>query len=200
MNPGGALYTTLEWITRFAYINLLWILFTLTGGVLFGFFPATIAMFALVRQWLLGKSSLPVMGTFWSYYKKDFWKSNLLGLFVSIIVLLIYIDIQYIQLTELEWTYVPLFAFMLLFVFYLFYLFPVFVHFDLKVSGMLRNAFLIMLVNPISTFFMVVCLVCTFVVMRYLPALFFIFGGSVYAFITMWMSMHAFRKIAAKSQ
>ncbi|WP_053218506.1 YesL family protein [Virgibacillus senegalensis] len=199
MHPGGTLYNILEWITRFAYINLLWIFFTLVGGVLFGLFPATTAMFALIRQWLLGRSSLPVTTTFLSYYKKDFWKSNLLGLWIGLIVVLIFIDIQFIQSTELKWTYVPLFSFMLLVLFYFFYLFPVFVHFELKIGGLLRHTFLIMLVNPVTTFFIVVCLTCMFILMRYLPALFFIFGGSVYAFITMWMSMHAFRKLAAKS-
>lgn len=36
------LYTVTEWIYRFAIVNLLWILFTIAGLVIFGFFPATL--------------------------------------------------------------------------------------------------------------------------------------------------------------
>src|SRR5699024_1499262 len=74
------LYNILEWITKFAYVNLLWFVFTLAGGIILGFYPATVAMFAMVRDWLRGKSDLPVLKTYWNYYKTDFFKSNLLGL------------------------------------------------------------------------------------------------------------------------
>src|SRR5436190_181234 len=48
----NAVYTFCDWIARLAYINLLWILFTLSGFVVFGFFPATIAMLATLRQFI----------------------------------------------------------------------------------------------------------------------------------------------------
>ncbi|SDK02469.1 YesL family protein [Sediminibacillus albus] len=198
MNTSGAIYNILEWITRFAYINLLWILFTLAGGVVFGFFPATLAMFAVVRKWLTGKGDLPVFPSFWMYYRKDFLKGNLLGLFLTVTGILVFLDIRYIQVTDFEWIFAPLFAFMFLFLLFTFYIFPVFVHYDLRIGQMIKNAFLIMLVNPVNTFFMLVCLVCVYFVMRFFPALYFIFGGSVYAFITMWLSLNAFHKVAAK--
>ena len=195
-------YNIAEWITRFAYLNLLWVSFTLIGGILFGFFPATIAMFAITREWLKGNTDKPIFKSFWAYYRKDFLKSNLLGLFIVIVSIIITADILYIQTNSnefLTWTYIPLFAFMLIFIMLLFYIFPTFVHFELKVGKVIKNATLIMLINPINTFLIFLCLVPLFFIMKTLPALLFIFGGSSYAFITMWISLQAFNKANIKS-
>lgn len=199
-STSGMIYNALEWVTRFAYINILWGLFSLLGGVIFGFFPATIAMFALIREWIKGNTEIPVFSSFWKFYKADFLKSNLLGLFIAAVVIVIYIDVQYIQnSTSLEWTYIPLFVFMLLFILFLFYIFPVFVHYDLKIPQLIKNAFLLMLINPLHSLFMIICLTSIFFVMRALPALAFIFGGSAYAFITMWLCFNAFNKVKRKA-
>lgn len=195
-------YQMTEWITRFAYLNLLWVAFTLIGGVLLGFFPATIAMLAVTRQWLKGNTDQPMLKSFWQYYRKDFFKSNLLGLFIVILGVIIIADILYIQANNnevLSWTFIPLFAFMLVFIMLLFYIFPTFVHYELKVGQVIKNATLIMLINPINTLFIFLCLVPLFFIMKILPALFFIFGGSSYAFITMWISLQAFNKALIKN-
>lgn len=196
------IYLVLEWITRLAYLNFLWVVFSLLGGILFGFYPATTSMFAVCREWLKGNTDLPLFKTFWDFYKKDFVKSNLLGLFISVLLLFIVLDIFYIQSSpdqQLNWTYIPLFAFMLLFTLFLFYLFPVFVHYDIKVPHVIKNAFFLMLVNPAATAVITLCLVSLFFIMILLPALAFLFGGSLYAFITMWMAMHAFNKTHEKA-
>lgn len=203
MNTASSyIYLALEWITRFAYLNLLWVLFTLLGGILFGFYPATTSMFAMCREWLKGNTDLPLFKTFWNFYKKDFVKSNILGIFISMLLLLIVLDILYIQSSpdeQLNWTYIPLFAFMLISTLFLFYVFPVFVHYDIKVPHVIKNAFLLMLVNPAATAVIILCLVPLFYIMTLLPALAFLFGGSLYAFLTMWMAMSAFSKTQKKA-
>src|SRR5699024_8952222 len=157
------LYNILEWITKFAYVNLLWFVFTLAGGIILGLYPATVAMFAMVRDWLRGKSDLPVLKTYCNYYKADFFKSNLLGIFF------------YITLNEqLTWTHIPLFAFTLVVILFLFYVFPSFVHFDLKVIPLIKNAFLIMIISPSYSFLIIVSLVSVYFIMKFIPALFFI--------------------------
>src|SRR5690625_6019457 len=76
----SALYRIMEWISRFAYIQILWLLFTLLGLGLLGFFPATISMLAVMRDWFLSKPDSPIFRTFWSYYKKEFIRANLFGM------------------------------------------------------------------------------------------------------------------------
>jgi uncharacterized membrane protein YesL len=196
----SVLYRTFEWITRFAYMNLLWILFTLAGGILFGFFPSTLAMFAITRDWLRGKTDTPLFPSFLSYYKKDFWKGNRLGLIIIIIGFLASFNLWFTQagFEVLTWAHAPSLAFLMLFLLFLLYLFPVFVHYDLKVGQLIKQALLIMLVNPIHTILIVLCLASLFFIMQLLPALAFIFGGSTSAFIIMWLCLHAFNKIQRK--
>lgn len=195
------LYNILEWITKFAYVNLLWFVFTLAGGIILGLYPATVAMFAMVRDWLRGKSDLPVLKTYWNYYKADFFKSNLLGIFINILIALIAVDIFYITLNEqLTWTHIPLFAFTLVVILFLFYVFPSFVHFDLKVIPLIKNAFLIMIISPSYSFLIIVSLVSVYFIMKFIPALFFIFGGITYAFITTWLGLHAFNNVKQKRE
>lgn len=200
---GGVVYRSLEWITKFAYVNILWFLFTLLGGVVLGLYPATTALFAINREWLKGNGDYPVFKTYWRFYKKDFWKSNLLGLFITAIILLIWFDLWYIRVSPNElWnlTYLPLYGFMVIFTLFLFYIFPAFVHFDLKFKSLIKNTFLIMLVNPFHTFLMAVSFVSLFFLMTAVPALAFIFGASLYAFITMWMSYDAFKRTEKKQK
>lgn len=197
------IYNLAEWITKFAYLNLLWMFFTLLGGIFLGLFPSTIAMFAIIREWLKGDTDIPLFRTFWKHYSAEFLKSNKLGIFVTLLTVFIVLDIFYIQSTEsslLSWTYLPLFAFMLLFVMFLFYLFPSFVHFDAKLGQIIKNAFFIMLINPLPTLLIFLCLIPFFYLVSLLPAIGFIFGGSVYALISMRFSLHAFQKVQEKKQ
>ncbi|WP_078594021.1 YesL family protein [Evansella clarkii] len=198
---GRALYSMLEWITRFAYINLLWVLFTLAGGIILGLFPAITAIFSVIRQWLNGNSDLPVFHTYWNYYRSEFWKSNLLGLPVYLVsfVFLFNVFFLYANIGELlAWTSAPLLAGILLFLFYLFYLFPAYVHFDLNILQIMKNALLIMLISPVNTFLMVISLSAFTILVYVIPPLGFIFGASFYSFITLWFALHAFRKVQKK--
>ncbi len=50
----SALNKAFEWITKIAYLNLLWLGFTLLGLIIFGIFPATAATFTVARKWVTG--------------------------------------------------------------------------------------------------------------------------------------------------
>ncbi|TKC15336.1 YesL family protein [Robertmurraya kyonggiensis] len=197
----SVLYNILEWITRFAYLQLIWVLFTLVGGFLFGIFPATMAMYAIIRTWLRGDTEIAILQSFWKFYKNDFLKSNLLGAILLVIGAIIGLDLYYIQQTGdtlLSWTSAPLFAFMILFLLFVFYLFPAFVHYDLSNFSIMKNAFFIMLIHPLHSLLMLLCLGSLAVIMYIIPALAFIFGASTVSFITMWLSLHVFNQISKK--
>ncbi|MED1602752.1 YesL family protein [Alkalihalophilus marmarensis] len=196
-----ALYSIFEWITRFAYINLLWILFTLAGGIILGLFPATVAMFSLVRQWLTGNSDQPVFSSFWQYYKNEFLKSNRLGIVVYLLSAVFLFNLFFLQANIGElfiWTSAPLLAGLLLFVIWLFYLFPTYVHYNLKVSQLFKNSFLTMLVSPLHTLIIFISLGASYFIYTVIPALGLVFGASFYSFITLWIVMHAFSRIQQK--
>ncbi|MGY3715721.1 YesL family protein [Sutcliffiella cohnii] len=198
---GQTLYKILEWITRFAYINALWIIFTLAGGILLGLFPATVALYSIIRQWLKGNWEQPIFQQFFLYYKLEFWKSNRLGIFLYTIGIILTINIFFLYENInllLSWTAAPFLAGIVIFILLLFYLFPAYVHFDEQNKVVVKDAFLIMLISPIYTLGMFISIAAFAVIVSLLPALFFIFGVSFYGFITMWFALHAFNQIQHK--
>ena len=196
---GSSLYMMLEWITRFAYLHLLWVLFTLAGVVILGIYPSTTAAFAIMRKWLHGESELPVFKTFWTYYRNEFWKSNHLGLYITIILFVILVDLFYITSmveSSFSWISVPLLAGMLFFSFLLLYIFPVFVQFDQSVLMTIRTAFLLMLISPIQIVMLIICLLAIAVIVWFFPAIGFIFGISLYAFVSVWVAGYSFKRLS----
>ncbi|WP_019152699.1 YesL family protein [Robertmurraya massiliosenegalensis] len=196
------IYRTFEWITRFAYLQLLWAVFTLAGGILFGLIPSTVAVYAIIRSWLRGNTDIPLFSSFWNYYKNDFLKSNKLGILIYLIFLLIGLDFIYLQEIDqsiVTWMHAPLFAFMLLSMLFVFYLFPAFVHFDLNNHSIVKHAFFIMLIHPFHSLLMVLSLASLFIIIYYFPAIGLIFGVSSIAYITMWLALHAFNKVQKKN-
>ncbi|THE12499.1 DUF624 domain-containing protein [Bacillus timonensis] len=197
-NTANRAYAATLWISKFAYINLLWLGFSLVGLIVLGFFPATMAMFAVVRKWLMGKTDVPVFHTFWSTYKAEFLKSNGLGLIIVIVGSLVILDLMFVK--NLSVIQIPIYLFMFLVVLTLLYVFPVFVHYELKIVHIIKNAFLLMLINPLENLVMIVSLVTVFFVVKYIPGLGFFFGGSLTAAIIMSVCIRAFKKMEKKQE
>ncbi|WP_347835710.1 YesL family protein [Gracilibacillus sp. JCM 18860] len=200
----NALYKGTEWITRFAYVNILWIGFSLLGLVVFGFFPATVAMFTLVRQWIMGGNiDDPVFSTFWKTYKQEFLKSNVIGLIIMIIAFLFYVNFQYIGMNQggfHDIIKIPLYLFMFLISLTILYVIPVYVHYDVRFTQIWRNAFFLMLLHPMHNIALVVSIIILLFVMQAIPGLIPFFSGSIIAFLIMGNSYLTFKRVEAKQE
>lgn len=74
------LYRLLDWPPRLAGLNLLWLAGVLAGGVVAGLSPATVALFALVRDYQRGRHPRP-WRDFWRHWRAEFARAQLrLGL------------------------------------------------------------------------------------------------------------------------
>src|SRR5699024_9005025 len=89
------LYKLCEWIMRLAYVNILWIVFTAAGLIIFGFFPATGSMFTVIRKWIRKEYDIPVFRLFWSTYRSEFVRLNGIGFIFFVIGIVLYIDFRY---------------------------------------------------------------------------------------------------------
>ncbi|MRH41928.1 DUF624 domain-containing protein [Aquibacillus halophilus] len=199
----GGLFKLFEWISKFAYVNVLWMAFSFIGLIIFGFFPATIAMFTIVRKWIMGDTDISIFKQFWSIYKQEFIKSNLLGLLLILVAGIIYVNLIYIEANTgnlLVLTHIPLYLFMFAFILTVIYLFPVYVHYDVKFFQMFKNSFLIMIINPIYTLMMILGIIGTYYGLSLVPGLIFFFGGSALTYIIMWPSYQAFQKVEKKKE
>ncbi|MDQ0972590.1 putative membrane protein YesL [Neobacillus niacini] len=199
----GSLNKLLEWISRLAFLNLLWISFSLLGLIIFGFFPATVAMFAVARKWMLGNEEMSIFKTFWTAYKREFLKSNVLGVIIVAIGLILYIDFQFVQHAAnsfASFLYVPFFIITLIFISMLFYIIPIFVHYDMKLSQVIKNSFFVMIMNPLSTFYMLIGSFGILFVLSYAPPICLLYSGNLLALFIMKPATNAFDKINQKSQ
>ena len=199
----SGLFTLTEWIARFAYVNLLWICFSVLGLVVFGFFPATVSMFTVIRKWIMGESDIPVFRTFWNTFKKEFLRSNGLGIVLTLLAGLILFDLNYMKVDNgnfLQLIHIPLYLLIFAILLTVLYIFPVYVHYNVKFIQLFKNAFYIMLINPLSNIVMLIGMAATLFVMRVLPGLFLFFGGSITSGIIMVSCYLAFQKLEKKQK
>ncbi|WP_026692545.1 YesL family protein [Peribacillus kribbensis] len=198
----NGLFALTEWITRFAYVNLLWIGFSIIGLVLLGFFPATAAMFTVIRKWMMGERDIPVYKTFLGAYKGEFLRSNGLGFILVLASGLIMADLYFMKNnTQIASIFhIPLYLFMIAVILTSLYAFPVFVHYNVKSFQIIKNAFFIMLINPIHNIIMLLGLTAIYFIVKTLPGLLFFFGGSIAASIIMSSCYLAFQRVESKKK
>lgn len=199
MNTSGGFYKVFDWIYRLAFINILWLFFSVIGLVIFGFFPATVAMFSIVRHTIL-KENVPIFHTFWTVYKREFLKSNLLGLILTIIAYIFYVDLVFLKNTTglIQFLYIPILVMSFIYILMLLYIFPVYVQYDIKVLQIIKNSFLIMVLYPFFTIIMITVGLITTYFMFQIPSSLIFFSGSIISFIIMGCANLAFKKNAQK--
>lgn len=199
----GGLFRVCEWITKFAYVNVLWVAFTLVGFIVFGFAPSTIALFSIVRKWILGESEFSILSTFWSIYKREFRKANLLWLLFMTVFTLMYIDWVLINSMQGTFYYFMLGCFIIcamLLTVVLIYIFPVYVHFEGSIFHYLKSALLLGASFPFRTFVMIISVVtCVFLGLLF-PGVGILFLGSGISFALMYLSYSLFTSVTPKGE
>ncbi|SDN23324.1 YesL family protein [Bacillus sp. OK048] len=205
MEPQGVLggfYRLSEWIMRLAYVNLLWISFTLLGGILFGIMPATIASFAIIRKWVMDKEEdYPIFKTFWESYQKDFMNANLLGVFLFIAGGILYLYNAYLNVLPNNLSnifQIIFYSVVLTFGFVIIFIFPVFVHYNGSLKQYFINSIVIALSFPHYAILMLFIISVSIIVFQFAPILALFFGVSINVFLLMKISFNAFTKIALK--
>ncbi|MDF2790223.1 MAG: hypothetical protein K0S80_3321, partial [Neobacillus sp.] len=177
----NVIYTICDWIARLAYINLLWILFTLSGFIVFGFFPATIAMLATLRQFIRGNHPT-VFQTFWHYYKKEFVNSNKLGLVIVAIGFILFVNIRFLQSTSNDMSSFLFYSSIIMSGIYLLiscYTLASYVEVDQPLGTHLKNALLITISSPFPSLFIIFGFAAVYFAVTYLSGLGFFFSVSI---------------------
>ncbi|MEW9052311.1 MAG: DUF624 domain-containing protein [Neobacillus sp.] len=196
----NAVYTVCDWIARLAYINLLWILFTLSGLGIFGFFPATIAMLATLRQFLL-KNHPPVFKTFWHYYKQEFFNSNKLGLIIVTFGLILSMNINFLQTaTNQGSTFLFYSSIIMSFIYFLIicYTLASYVEFEQPLGTHLKNALLITVYCPIPSLFLIFGFGAVYFAVTKISGLGFFFSVSLLGLVILSSANLAYKKVARK--
>src|SRR5699024_647800 len=90
LNYDGKLVSIMSWITRFFYIQLLWIGFSLFGLVIGGLFPATFTLFDISRKLNREGVNFPSFQTYLKMFRGMFIKANILGWFMVLFAFSLY--------------------------------------------------------------------------------------------------------------
>lgn len=172
----GGFYKISVWITRFASLNVVWFIVNfpvlffvynlllvesigemiITGIIIsilapFLFFPATTAMFAVMRKWIMG-DDIKLASSYWKYFKEEYKKSVLGGAVISFFWVLLVVDYYFYVSTSQSKLFTAFFIVLafLLIVFSL-HFFSIIVHAKTKLFQALKNALIITIGNPILT-------------------------------------------------
>ncbi|MFD1397362.1 YesL family protein [Kroppenstedtia eburnea] len=198
----GMLFTICEWITRLAYVNLLWLLFSAAGMFVWGIMPSTVALFTVVRKWLLKETGIPVWNTFWKTYRKEFLRANLLGLLLLIPAVLVAIDLMFLKTVAgpLQIAlFIPLWTLILCYLLTLLFLFPVYVHYRAGMIDSIKYAWFHAVLNPHRSVIMLVAVAAVIFLNLYMTALIPFFSGVMIAAVLMTGGYHSFNRIKRKT-
>lgn len=179
---------TVEWIWKLILLNMLWIFFTFAGLIVFGLFPATIAMFSIMRKWMMKKETQSLFREYWGYYKSEFKRSNMLSVFLGIFVYFILIDWRLVQSMDSSVTivlYVGLVSVVLATLFIFIYLFPLYVHYEIAFLDAIKKSLFLAILNPILTIGMVVTGLFLYFLFSAVPFLIPFLGASTYCWVFM---------------
>jgi len=191
----GAVYQIADKVSKLAYINLLWILFSLMGLLVFGIFPATIAMFTVLRKIVL-KQEFNMFSMFWTTYKKEFFKGNLLGIVLVMINVITYLSFSFYKEStgSMELFFYPMTIVMILIFLTTLFVFPVYVHFNVRFLQIFKTSFIFMSIYLLSSHSIALNSFVFILLMFTLPAITIFFGGSIIGLIIMASVNRAFKK------
>jgi uncharacterized membrane protein YesL len=186
-------YQWLEVATNFFLLNVIWFL---TCIPIITIFPATTAMFGVIRQWKI-KDDTRVFSLFFKMFKENFKQSFIIGILWGIVAIILYIDFQFILQVDstLQMILFPFFMLLtLLLSFITVYLFPVMVHYDTNLVGVIKNSFVLSISNLVTTFLSLFVLIGMYATFLIIPlSIFVLFSLTAYFIYT--LCNRAFEKI-----
>ncbi len=201
LNPDSSLYCFAEWAQRLVFLNVLWILFTLLGLIIFGITPATVALFDIINKYIKGNENISIYRNFWKQYKLNFIRANILGMILIVTSYILYFNIQYYEAQEgiiyfsfYSATLIISFLYLIL----LLYVFPIYVNYDLSIYYVLKNALFISFLTPLKTLLIMGGIVGLYFVFMLLPSLLPFLSISTLSYIIMWFTSQSFSKVEQK--
>lgn len=190
----NGIYRFCEWVTRLAYLNILWAFFTAVGFIVFGIGPSTVAMYTVTRKWLQGHTDIPVYRTFMHAYKREFWRANKLSWILLTVMAVFYVDFVIFGWMGQETSVFALIFMILLLIFTIVFLmvFPVYVHYDIPLSKTFKYAVLIGFSRPFYTIGMLAGAVGAILISLIHVTVIIFFSGSLFALVVTAFAMKAF--------
>lgn len=179
-----------KWIVKLAYLNVLWITFTLVGFVLLGWAPATVSSFTVMRRWL-NKEEFTTLPFFWKTYKKEFIKSNVSGSLNLLTLLILLSNIYILSLTEND--LVPVFmignwSMLFLYSIFIVLFYPMYTIYKASLLDIYKKTLFVALIKlPFPVLMLLLCFAWGWVLIKF-PGFILLFSVSVPIFLVSFVS------------
>lgn len=177
----GKIYKTMEFIMNAFLLNLLWLVLCLP---ILTIFPATTAMFGVVREWKK-QNDISIFSSFFRLLKENFKQSFLIGLLWLVFTGLLLGDFIITNQLNSSVKYILFSFFFLMGILYLFvsiYIFPVLVHYKVTWKYAIKNALLLSISRLHHTILSILIIAAVMVLCFYLPAAMML-GFSISAYL-----------------
>ncbi|WP_051475690.1 DUF624 domain-containing protein [Bacillus sp. J37] len=200
MKALGTKYVQLgEWCLNLFLLNCLWFIFSLVGAFLLGIFPATVALFAVLRKLTMEpEEEVRIFHLFWKTYKSEFFRGNILGYVWAIMGAALLLDVRVLHQVETTFMHqvvtIALYLLLVLYMFITFYLFPIFVHYNLKFLEYYKYAFVLVIGRPIKTVLLSALMLLIYLLFSLIPGLIPVFGVSFIGFVMMKITSSSLKK------
>lgn len=192
------IYGITSWITNLAFINILWLSFTVLGIIIFGFFPSTVAMISVLKKLLVTEKDINIFREFLSSFKQEFKKSNQLYLPFVLIGFILIIDIRFISIMNFPYSQLVVGIFYLL-IFFLamtfLYSLVVYMYSTAGKREIVKKSFFFLLTSPITNFYLLTIICLMYLLTLKVVGLIFLFSGSVLGVMTLLIVVKTTKKI-----
>lgn len=223
----GGLYRITEWISRIAFSNILWalcsvpflfcavmkiiMLATNTGGpneqvtlnwamgitAPFTVFPATAALFTVVRKWVMGNTDVSTFRTFFQGYKENYVKSMLGGGIYTLLFVVMYVDVTVYmtRMANFKIVGILMLVFMIILFVSMFNFFSIIVHYQMTFKEVITNSILLTIARPFRVFSTLIAAgVLVYIGLRY-PALYIICIPTLIAMVAFFNFYATYNKL-----
>lgn len=186
------------WVTRIAVLNILWMLFTLAGIVVFGIFPATVASLKICLDWVNKKTEFSIWKNFVNEFKQSFFVANGAGWILLIVGFIFYINSQLFDRITGVIYFLSLFSFYFIIILYIFicaWIFPLIAHYQNNLFSHFRNSLIIGFGKLKYTFSIILFIFLIAYISLLYPGIIPFFTFGIGSLIWAWISAKVFNEI-----
>jgi uncharacterized membrane protein YesL len=196
------LYDAADEVVWAAKLNLLWLLFTLAGGVILGLGPATVAAYTLARRRALGES-FQSWSAFVTAYRREFGRGSLLVLPLALMTMLLVVNYFYFaSLGSAAGAAFRLvtFAAIVVVVVIAAYLLPMSVHYDLRTLSHFPKASLFAFTRPAASVLLLFVFTAIVYASATFPFLWLVITVGGWIQLDTWLCLRLFAENEARLQ
>lgn len=219
----GRIHWLAEWFMRFTIVNILWFIINLPIGIIvlsslfhdsrgamiiqmmpafllfpILFFPSTVAMFEVARDWLLEKEQKSLIKTYFSYFKDSYKRALAAGVGWGIIWVIWIMDLSFFSKENDLLTIIFIIMGLILFVMNMNY-FSLTAHYRMRIRDLFKNSFFLTFGMPLLFFIILIINITILYLSTKLWFLLPFFSGSISVFFSFYMFYKFTLKVEKKT-